>query len=48
MPVPTLDGLGIRLIHSRDVTGLWLRLCTTRAGHQNTPPRFPNARWARP
>jgi hypothetical protein len=32
-PVPVLDGLGFRLIHSWDVTDLWLRLYTTRAGH---------------
>jgi mannosyltransferase len=32
-PVPVLDGLGFRLIHSWDVTGLWLRLYTTRAKH---------------
>jgi mannosyltransferase len=32
-PVPILDGLGFRLIHSWDVTGLWLRLYTTRAKH---------------
>ena len=32
-PVPVLDGLGFRLIHSWDVKGLWLRLYTTRAGH---------------
>jgi mannosyltransferase len=31
--VPVLDGLGFRLIHSWDVTDLWLRLYTTRAGH---------------
>jgi mannosyltransferase len=31
-PVPVLDGLGFRLIHSWDVKGLWLRLYTTRAG----------------
>jgi hypothetical protein len=31
-PVPALDGLGFRLIHSWDVKGLWLRLYT-RAGH---------------
>jgi mannosyltransferase len=32
-PVPILDGLGFRLIHTWDVTGLWLRLYTTRAKH---------------
>jgi mannosyltransferase len=32
-PVPALDGLGLRLIHSWNVKGLWLRLYTTRAGH---------------
>lgn len=32
-PVPVLDGLGFRLIHSWDVSGLWLRLYTTRAQH---------------
>ena len=32
-PVPILDGLGFRLIHSWDVKGLWLRLYTTRAQH---------------
>ena len=32
-PVPALDGLGFRLIHSWDVKGLWLRLYTTRARH---------------
>jgi mannosyltransferase len=32
-PVPVLDGLGFRLIHSWNVTGLWLRLYTTRARH---------------
>ena len=32
-PVPVLDGLGFRLIHSWDVTRLWLRLYTTRARH---------------
>jgi mannosyltransferase len=32
-PVPVLDGLGFRLIHSWDVKGLWLRLYTTRAKH---------------
>ena len=32
-PVPILDGLGFRLIHTWDVTGLWLRLYTTRARH---------------
>jgi hypothetical protein len=47
-PVPIPDGLGFRLIHRRDIKGLWLRLSTTRAKHQNTPPRFPNARWAQP
>ena len=30
-PVPVLDGLGFRLIHSWDVAGLWLRLYTSRA-----------------
>ncbi len=29
-PVPVLDGLGFRLLHSWEVTGLWLRLYTTR------------------
>ena len=32
-PVPVLDGLGFRLIHSWDVKGLWLRLYTTRTKH---------------
>ena len=32
-PVQILDGLGFRLIHRWDVTGLWLRLYTTRARH---------------
>jgi mannosyltransferase len=32
-PVPVLDGLGFRLIHSWDVKGLWLRLYTRQARH---------------
>jgi mannosyltransferase len=32
-PVPALDGLGFRLIHSWDIKGLWLRLYTARARH---------------
>ncbi len=32
-PVPVLDGLGFRLIHSWDIKGLWLRLYTARAQH---------------
>ena len=32
-PVPVLDGLGFRLIHSWDVKGLWLRLYTSGARH---------------